>query len=378
VNPSEPTLIIFHGGLGLGPAERIMAAARVVAAKHTAQAALDGGFDGVIIATDSPCDFANASSGITVDADAPGAFFDFSARLKGIVARYDLGRPAVLGSGSLPFLTSTDWRGIASSLRRQDNFFVTNNFFSSDFTAWTPGSAIEATRELTRDNVLPRRLRDDAALAPTTLPRTTATQFDMDTPVDLAVLGLQENLSPELARVARPVSNLSERLRVVMPILCNREGHLVVAGRVGSSAWQYLERDTACRVRLYSEERSLASAPAGYVARSALGFLLEAVGFDGFFQRMAELGDALILDTRVLEAHAGVTPSREDRFRSDLFNWQMIENPWLEALTRAASEARKPVLLGGHSLVSGGLMALNDVAWAENDQKVAQAKVNET
>jgi hypothetical protein len=29
-----------------------------------------------------------------------------------------------------------------------------------------------------------------------------------------------------------------------------------------------------------------------------------------------------------------------------------------------------PVLLGGHSLVSGGLMALNDIAWLENDRRL--------
>jgi hypothetical protein len=28
------------------------------------------------------------------------------------------------------------------------------------------------------------------------------------------------------------------------------------------------------------------------------------------------------------------------------------------------------VLLGGHSLVSGGLMAVNDVAWRENDRRL--------
>jgi hypothetical protein len=30
------------------------------------------------------------------------------------------------------------------------------------------------------------------------------------------------------------------------------------------------------------------------------------------------------------------------------------------------------VLLGGHSLVSGGLMAINDAAWAENDRRLGR------
>ena len=373
MDPTEPTLIIFHGGLGCGPAERMMATARTAAARTTALAALEGGFDSVIIATDSPCDFANLDARVRLDEDAIGGVFDFAARLKDLIARYTLERPAILGSGSLPLLGAGEFATLAELLRAHTKIVITNNFFSSDLTAWTPGSAIEATTLFARDNMLPRRLRDNAGLEVAGLPKTTATQFDMDTPVDLAILGLREGPRTELAGMSGAVHELSERLRRVMPVLCDRQGHLVVAGRVGSTAWQYLERETACRVRLYSEERSLATAPANYVPRSALGFLLEAVGFEGFFARMAELGDALILDTRVLEAHAGVNPSREDRFQSDLFHWEAIEHPWLRALTRAASEASKPVILGGHSLVSGGLMVLNDAAWAENDLKVAQA-----
>ena len=347
-----------------------MAMARATAARNTAGVALAAGFASVVIATDSKPEFLGMADAVGIDCDEQGARFDFSTRLKGIVARFGLVRPAVLGSGSLPMLAAKDFRAITEVLQSGENVLATNNFFSSDLTAWTPGSAIESTGAFSRDNMLPRRLRDDAGLAPIVLPRTTATQFDLDTPVDLAILGLREELPPELANAAEEVGELSRRLRTVMPVLCDRQGHLVVAGRAGSAAWQHLEHETACRVRLYSEERSLATAPEGYVPRSALGFLLDAVGFDNFFARMSELGDALILDTRVLEAHAGINASREDRFQSDLFNWRAIENPWLKALTRAALESPKPVILGGHSLVSGGLMALNDVAWAENDRKV--------
>lgn len=90
-----------------------------------------------------------------------------------------------------------------------------------------------------------------------------------------------------------------------------------------------------------------------------------------FFERMALLGDALVLDTRVVEAHLGLEPSREDRFQSDLFAFESIAEPTLRALTEAAADAPMPVLLGGHSLVSGGLMAINDAAWAENDRRLA-------
>ena len=35
-----------------------------------------------------------------------------------------------------------------------------------------------------------------------------------------------------------------------------------------------------------------------------------------------------------------------------------MEEPFLRRFTRGAAEARVPVVLGGHSVVSGGLMAL--------------------
>jgi hypothetical protein len=86
---------------------------------------------------------------------------------------------------------------------------------------------------------------------------------------------------------------------------------------------------------------------------------------------MALLGDALVLDTRVIEAHLGLTPSREDRFQSDLLNPSAITDDFLARFTEGAKNAPRPVLLGGHSLVAGGLMALNDAAWLENDRLTA-------
>jgi hypothetical protein len=69
----------------------------------------------------------------------------------------------------------------------------------------------------------------------------------------------------------------------------------------------------------------------------------------------------------VLLAHKQIDASREDRFLSGLGRWQDIGDPFLRDFTRAAAEAPIPVLLGGHSLMSGGLMALNEFAWAERD-----------
>ena len=62
--------------------------------------------------------------------------------------------------------------------------------------------------------------------------------------------------------------------------------------------------------------------------------------------------------------------SRADRFWSDLARPEQIEEPFLREFTQAAREASIPVLLGGHSLVSGGLMLLTEHAWRDDDQRI--------
>ena len=47
-----------------------------------------------------------------------------------------------------------------------------------------------------------------------------------------------------------------------------------------------------------------------------------------------------------------------DRFHADLLMDAQVEDPFLRAFTAAARTAPVPVVLGGHSLVAGGLAAL--------------------
>jgi len=88
---------------------------------------------------------------------------------------------------------------------------------------------------------------------------------------------------------------------------------------------------------------------------------IEARGARGFFADLAEMADAAIFDTRVLFAARGMHPDAADRFASDLFWSESIRDPWLREFTEAAAEAALPVILGGHSLVAGGLYALAEI-----------------
>ncbi len=103
-------------------------------------------------------------------------------------------------------------------------------------------------------------------------------------------------------------------------------------------------------------------------ARSLLGYHLQEVGCERFFQELAELAQAAFIDTRVILAHLKIHPSRADRFLSDLGRHEEINDPFLRQFTEAAAKAPIPVLLGGHSLVAGGLMALIEKAWREHEQ----------
>jgi hypothetical protein len=69
----------------------------------------------------------------------------------------------------------------------------------------------------------------------------------------------------------------------------------------------------------------------------------------------------------VIFHYLGLDLGPADRFWSDLLRPDMIVDPTARAFTAAARDAGVPVLLGGHSLVSGGLLVLIDCAWREHD-----------
>jgi hypothetical protein len=366
------TLILLHGSAGTGEAEAMVARARLAAAGVTARAARAGGFASVLLATDDRS--IGEGHGYEVDHDEPGAGFSLRERVLGLVEATRPRAVAVMGAGALPFLTAEDFAAVGEALDGDGRVAVTNNFYSADLTGWSPADALARVAPVERDNVLPRRLRDEAGCEVTVLPRSVRTTFDLDTPAELAVLSLSEE-TPAAVREALPAETALPLApyRALMPLLCDPDAEILVAGRVGSATWAHLERETACRVRIMSEERGMASAPEGHAPRSLVGRLLEEVGMERFADELASLADGVVLDTRVLMAHAGSRASREDRFQGDLLVADRVSDPWLRDLTAALAGAEVPVLAGGHSLLSGGLMALADQAWLENDRRLGLA-----
>ena len=181
---------------------------------------------------------------------------------------------------------------------------------------------------------------------------------DIDGPLDLVLLGARWDDS--LPRDVR--ARVDERLAAVQGIAADPGAELLVAGRLSSDTLRWLEGGTASRTRALVEERGLRSGPQAGQRHpaSSLGLLLERDGPSSLGAHLERLGEAAVLDTRVLLAHhlgadeSGWPPS-EDRFASDLLLHECIVDPWLRELTAAAVAAPIPVLLGGHTLVGPGL-----------------------
>ena len=367
-----PTLVAFLGGLSGSPLEEMLAAARRAATLDSLERALStGAFASAILVADSRQGLAELPPGVVVDVDAEA--FHFGRRLAGVIDRFGLEKPLYFSGGSVPLLSAQEFVGIAQELGPGDGLVITNNLYSADLVAFSPGEALRKIKLPDSDNPLARLLAEQAGLAPRPLPRSVSSQFDIDSPSDLAILTLMGGAGPRLQSLLDDWRLDVASYRGVLGYFTDPTTQVLVAGRAGSQVWQYLERETACRVRFFAEERGMQAEGrlGGGQARSLLGFYLAEVGVERFFATLAELADAAFLDSRVLLAHLGIEASRADRFLSDIGRHEEIEEPFLRQFTEAARRAPIPVLLGGHSLVSGGLMALVEYAWQEHDRRLA-------
>ena len=92
-------------------------------------------------------------------------------------------------------------------------------------------------------------------------------------------------------------------------------------------------------------------------------------GASSLVERLMDLGNAVILDTRVImaamvgSADPAIWPAPEERFASDFTDPTPVTTTWLRELTTAAASASVPFVLGAHTLASDGLRILTEAAW---------------
>jgi hypothetical protein len=304
-----------------------------------------------------------------------------TARREANAAGRPVGAIGYAGAGAVALLDDEPLRELISPAPGQ---VVANNRYSADaFTvAGDLDSALESLSRCPTDNAAVRCL-EDAGFGWRDLSEARWSRFDVDTPLDLALLRLARTLAgtrvmdgvvsaflDEDAEAGLPAGAtlVIPRLDEVGAVIRSRKAQLLVAGRIPSSAWAYLETESACRVRCFVEERGMRSSR-DQVPHSLLADWLERLGPADLINELSTLADAVILDTRVLIAaragssDAATWPPEEDRYASDFLDHPRIETEWLKELTAAAAGASVPVLLGGHALVSDGLQLLVDAAW---------------
>ncbi len=365
----KPTLVLYLGWIGGTPVENLVGRAQQALALDNAELAVRTGlFREVVLVTDADPEFGLPDGVVLERQGGPG--FHFGQSLADLVARRRPEAVVYLGGGFGPFIDGGLLAEVVGRLAGSDALVLANNIFSADLVAFRPPEALLRVSLPARDNPLAQVLHRQAGLPLAELPRSARTQFDLDTPTDLAVLKYHGVDRPRLGQVLAEARLDTGRLEAAAAWLVEPYAEVIVAGRVGSYVLAHLERETACRTRVFSEERGMQAdgrEERGEV-RSVLGFLLEAVGVEAFFGLMGWLGQAMFLDSRVLFAHLGLRLSRPDRFYSDLGDYESVADPVARRITAAAVAAPIPVVLGAHSLVSGGLYAIIDAAWRIHDQ----------
>ena len=313
----------------------------------------------------------------------------YAAAARAMLARVRAeGRPldaiGYAGAGALAMADDSLLESLVSAIPGEA---TANNRYSTDafLVAGQPSgrltleAALAALEQCSTDNAAMHCL-EAAGFAIRDLSAASWARFDVDTPLDLALLRLGTRL-PTTRRPDGVVAAFMEMtvlpggrslevplLSEIGAVLRDRDRQLVVAGRVPSSSWAYLETESACRVRCFIEERGMRSARDN-VPHSLLADWMDRLGPAELVQELGSLGDAVILDSRVLmAAKAGSSdatdwPPPEERFASDFLDTTPIATPWLAELTEAAAVSAVPFLLGGHALVSDGLRILVDAAW---------------
>jgi hypothetical protein len=284
-----------------------------------------------------------------------------------------------VGGGALALLPDDALDELLSPIRDE---VVANNRFSADafVVAGDLDRALAILAASATDNAVPRRLHE-AGFAWRDLGSARWSRFDVDTTLDLALLRLATRLTGtrpldgavgaflEMARLPGGSALEVPHLDAIGAVIRDRSAELVIAGRIPGATTAELETETACRVRSFVEERGMRSARGDGIPRSLLAAFLERTSPGELVAALTALGDAVVLDTRVLmaalagSADADAWPPEEERFASDFGDASRIATPWLRELTESAAGAPVPFLLGGHALVSDGLRLIVAAAW---------------
>jgi len=372
------TAIVFEGGQPLHPLAEPMMAVRTSVTLDTLDKLLHvPEIDQVVVCSDRADVLEGARRLGVVLEEQPAGPFHFGRWFRDVVERRAREGVLYLGGASAPLMTRADFAAAASLLTWGGPRVVANNPQSPDLIGFHPAGLIGSVDAPATDNALGLALRDldvDHIL----LPVSYRASFDLDTPTDLLIYreilraavegssgSMETAVRVEASAATRSVLESLDwnppRWDEALRQLRRPFADTVLIGRVGAPLIAHLNQAYTLRLRVFSEERgmkALGREERGEV-RTMLGAYMEDVGPRRFFERLAEVADVAIIDTRPLFAHGGRRVSEADRFASDLGMVEEIRDTWVREFTAVSALSwAPPTLMGGHSLVSGGLQGL--------------------
>ena len=367
---------IFHPPFGDSEIERLVEAGRLAGIRDLVQILRDVGLKPTLLTpARSDGSFPLSDLGLSLFETGGIESFDFGASLRNVIRQTRPHGFLYFGSGSGVLLSRDQVEGLRNFAAGDRGGAVFNNFYSCDFAAVSDATALLDIALPRTDNPLGLALAD-AGVPCFALERSAETQFDLDTPIDLMILR-------ESVRGGRSVRTLLEErdlshpfLSRILEFLTDRSALVYLLGRVSPRTWADIEDHIACRTGGAIEGRGMQSGVCSHLP--VLQHVLRNDGPRAFFRSLADACDGALIDTRPLLAdsvssstgtrtHRFILPEAAVRFASDLLRPEAVSDPNWRSFTQAACEATIPVVLGGHSIVSGGLYLLADACWKGRD-----------
>lgn len=335
------------------------------------------GVDQVVLATNFPA-LARAAErlGARIWDTGEEQPFHFGLTLQRVVR--GIGADAVLytSGAALPLIAPEEIHWIWNAVEQQRPCVVANNLQSIDLVAWSPADTIARIEPPSSDNFLGWLLREQG-LERVLIPNSAGIHFDLDTPTDFQILGISGLGGPRTRAALKAVDWESSRLLRAAEVLALDLPEVAVIGRVGTPIIDHMNKHLRVRLRILSEERGMKALRREEEGRvqSLVADMIDEMGPKRFFRKLESVCSAIFFDTRVVFANRGRKVNDWDRYHSDLGQVEQIRDPWVRQFTEAALECRIPVVLGGHSVVSGGLWVLADRAiTARGGPRLSQAK----
>jgi len=351
--------LIFHAPLGESRGERLVEEGRWASALGLAKRLRSSGLEEIYVVTPS-ADRCPGAGGVVEFILSEASTFHFGEVFARLISRLDLHGVLYFGSGAGGLLAEEELGRLVEFAGEETSRALFNNFYSCDFFALSGAQRLLSVDLPATDNPLGFVL-SDAGIPCLSLVRTAATQFDIDTPTDLLLLARSGLGNPELHAFCTTIHLSHPTLDRALETLTDRSAVTCLVGRLSPVTWSQFETQVACRTSALVEGRGMRAGASAHVPWLRQSLIDD--GPEAFFGRLARACDAAWIDTRPLLATPDSFPPAAIRFASDLFLSGDVLDPAWRAFTDAALRSSIPIVLGGHSLVSGGLYLAAEACW---------------